>query len=412
MKKTKILQIIFISVILVSFSFNVFAENEIANNEEAQNNTETENKSLLEQSVELQDKLKESNSRLEYVEGELSASLQKIQELDDIIRENEKKYENLNIQIQQMELEVSTRQKEIDNIQEKYNRKQQLLKKRLVAMYEAGSTSYLDVLLKSKNIFDFLSNYYMLEQIVEFDNQLLDDLEKQKSELEEEKVQQEDIETELKASKLELSRTQILMQNNRILQENYIMTLSNEEKELQQKIEEYKNEQEEINKKIQEAIAWSGNLQITYNGGLMIWPVGVAGTYITSGYGYRLHPIQGIYKYHAGIDIGNAGYGTPVLAAADGVVIYAGAMSGYGNCVMINHGNNIVTLYGHGQTILTELGKEVKQGDVIMAVGSTGNSTGPHLHFEVRIEGKTVDPIPYLDGTVSKLKDEYSNDYD
>lgn len=412
MKKTKILQIILISVILVSFSFNVFAENEIANNEEAQNNTETENKSLLEQSVELQDKLKESNSRLEYVEGELSASLQKIQELDDIIRENEKKYENLNIQIQQMELEVSKRQKEIDNIQEKYNRKQQLLKKRLVAMYEAGSTSYLDVLLKSKNIFDFLSNYYMLEQIVEFDNQLLDDLEKQKSELEEEKVQQEDIETELKASKLELSRTQILMQNNRILQENYIMTLSNEEKELQQKIEEYKNEQEEINKKIQEAIAWSGNLQITYNGGLMIWPVGVAGTYITSSYGYRLHPIQGIYKYHAGIDIGNAGYGAPVLAAADGVVIYAGAMSGYGNCVMINHGNNIVTLYGHGQTILTELGKEVKQGDVIMAVGSTGNSTGPHLHFEVRIEGKTVDPISYLDGTVSKLKDEYSNDYD
>ena len=400
MKKTKILQIILISVILVSFSFNVFAENEIANNEEAQNNAETENKSLIEQSVELQDKLKESNSRLEYVEGELSASLQKIQELDDIIRENEKKYENLNIQIQQMELEVSTRQKEIDNIQEKYNRKQQLLKKRLVAMYEAGSTSYLDVLLKSKNIFDFLSNYYMLEQIVEFDNQLLDDLEKQKSELEEEKVQQEDIENELKASKLELSRTQILMQNNRILQENYIMTLSNEEKELQQKIEEYKNEQEEINKKIQEAIAWSGNLQITYNGGLMIWPVGVAGTYITSSYGYRLHPIQGIYKYHAGIDIGNAGYGAPVLAAADGVVIYAGAMSGYGNCVMINHGNNIVTLYGHGQTILTELGKEVKQGDVIMAVGSTGNSTGPHLHFEIRVSpggyNNRVNPQNYL----------------
>ena len=137
-----------------------------------------------------------------------------------------------------------------------------------------------------------------------------------------------------------------------------------------------------------------------------------AGTYITSSYGYRLHPIQGIYKYHAGIDIGNAGYGAPVLAAADGVVVYAGIMSGYGNCVMISHGNNIVTLYGHGQTILTEVGKEVKQGEVIMAVGSTGISTGPHLHFEVRVEGKAVDPLPYLDGTVSKLKDEYSNDLD
>ena len=134
----------------------------------------------------------------------------------------------------------------------------------------------------------------------------------------------------------------------------------------------------------------------------MIWPVGVEGTRITSNYGTRLHPIQGVYKFHSGLDIGNAGYGAPALAAEDGVVTYAGWMGGYGNCVMISHGNGISTLYGHGQTIITEVGAEVKQGDVIMLVGSTGNSTGPHLHFEVRLNGTAVNPLPYLNGEMNR----------
>ena len=115
-----------------------------------------------------------------------------------------------------------------------------------------------------------------------------------------------------------------------------------------------------------------------------------------------MHPIQGVYKYHSGIDIGNAGYGAPVVAAADGVVTFAGVMGGYGNCVMINHGDGIVTLYGHGQEVLTTLGTQVSQGDVIMLVGSTGNSTGPHLHFEVRKNGVIQDPISYLKGEENK----------
>ena len=130
----------------------------------------------------------------------------------------------------------------------------------------------------------------------------------------------------------------------------------------------------------------------------MAWPVAKSGTYITSDYGMREHPIQGVIKKHTGIDIGNAGFGAPVIAAADGVVTMAVYDRGYGNCVIINHGNGISTLYGHGQAILTEVGKEVKKGDLIMEVGSTGNSTGPHLHFEVRVNGSCVDPMPFLKG--------------
>ena len=128
----------------------------------------------------------------------------------------------------------------------------------------------------------------------------------------------------------------------------------------------------------------------------MAWTIAKSGTYITSDYGIREHPIQGIIKKHTGMDIGNAGFGAPVIAAADGVVSMASYYGGYGNCVMINHGNGVSTLYGHGQKILTTVGTTVKKGDLIMEVGSTGNSTGPHLHFEVRINGTPVDPKPYL----------------
>jgi len=166
---------------------------------------------------------------------------------------------------------------------------------------------------------------------------------------------------------------------------------------LQQKIDEYKREEARIEALIQIA---TGEYEYTgdYTGGVMAWPVAKSGTYITSDYGTREHPVYGVIKYHTGIDIGNAGFGAPVIAAADGVVTMAGYYGGYGNCVIINHGNGISTLYGHGQTILTEVGKEVKKGDLIMEVGSTGVSTGPHLHFEVRFNGSCVDPMPYLKG--------------
>ena len=128
----------------------------------------------------------------------------------------------------------------------------------------------------------------------------------------------------------------------------------------------------------------------------MAWPVAKSGTYITSAYGTREHPVHGVTKFHTGIDIGNAGFGAPIIAAADGVVSMASYYGGYGNCVMINHGNGISTLYGHGQKILTSVGSTVKKGDLIMEVGSTGVSTGPHLHFEVRINGSHVNPMTYL----------------
>ena len=391
----KIITMIMICLLLVSFSINVFSNNEIENNE---NSTNTENMTLQDKQKEVQEKLEESNNRLKYVQSELSVSLQKIQELDDSIAKYTEELNKLQNQVNTLENEIKVTDEELAQNEEEYKRKENLFKRRVVALYEAGETTYLDVLLSSKGLMDFLSNYYMLEEIMQYDDELLKEVESRRKEIEEKRANQEKRNSTLKVAKAQASRMQILMENNKMLQQNYSSQLTEEERELNEKIEAYKQEEISLENQILAAINWGDKLAIHYTGGLMIWPVGKEGTYITSGYGNRLHPIQGVYKYHSGIDIGNAGYGAPVIAAADGVVTFAGVMGGYGNCVMINHGDGIVTLYGHGQEILTTLGTEVSKGDVIMLVGSTGNSTGPHLHFEVRKNGIIQDPIPYLKG--------------
>ena len=126
----------------------------------------------------------------------------------------------------------------------------------------------------------------------------------------------------------------------------------------------------------------------------MAWPV-PGYTRITSKYAMRVHPITGQYKLHTGVDIG-APEGSNFIAANDGVVIKAGMNAAYGNMVIIDHGGVITTLYAHGSEILVEVGQTVKRGEAVLKVGSTGYSTGPHAHFEVRINGVATDPLPYI----------------
>ncbi len=262
-------------------------------------------------------------------------------------------------------------------------------------MYQAGETSYLDFLLTSKNLIEFISNYYLLVRMTEWDNKILEDLEGQRNLIQEQKNQLDKNKADLKELKAQAEQNETLLKNTQALQQMKKDTLNEEELKIQQEIDAYRQEQYLMEEQIQLAIQ-NSQINIRFMGNNMIWPVGKSNTYITSYYGIRQHPILGVVKKHSGLDIGNTPYGTPALAAADGVVSFAGVMSGYGNCVMINHGDGVTTLYGHGQKILTELGAQVKQGDIIMEIGSTGRSTGPHLHFEVRINGSTVNPLTYL----------------
>ena len=350
---------------------------------------------LEEQKQENQEKKEQAEKELEYVKEELSDAVVKIQELDDKIRTAEKEIADMDVNLVELETKVTDTTQKLQTVQQNYDENQKIMEKRLVVMYECGDVSYLDLLLRSSSLIEFLSNYYVIEEIIRSDSELLESIEKEKNEIEATKKQLEQEKAELKLLKVKKEQTRIIMQNNKTIQQNQIDKLSDSEKELQQKIQEYKDEEA----RIENLINLASNQYVydgEYTGGLMAWPIAKSGTYITSNYGIREHPIQGVIKSHTGIDIGNAGFGAPVIAAADGVVSMASYYGGYGNCVMINHGNGLSTLYGHGQKILTTVGTEVKKGDLIMEVGSTGYSTGPHLHFEVRINGQPTNPLPYV----------------
>lgn len=353
---------------------------------------------LGDQKQELQEKKEETEQKLEYVQAELSKEVVKIQELDDTIKQTEKDINELEAELSDLQTRIDEIVRTLNTIEESYAENENLLQQRLIANYEVGDITYLDMLMNSANIVDFLSSYYSIQEIVKYDIELLEQIEKQKEQVEASKRELDEKKTTLKVKKAKKEQLSIITQNNKHIKEQTLANLSQEEQELQQKIDQYKQEEARIEALIKVA---SNEYEYTgdYVGGVMAWPVAKSGTYITSGYGIREHPIQGIIKSHSGIDIGNAGFGAPVIAAADGIVTMAGRYGGYGNCVMINHGNGISTLYGHGQQILTEVGKEVKKGDLIMEVGSTGISTGPHLHFEVRINGSCTNPMPFLQGS-------------
>ena len=387
--KRKLISILLVIVLLEYFCSFVFAEN--ITNEEQRNE-----QSLTEQKEEVTEQINQINTKLEYVQGELSDTMIKVQELEDKVLSYQNEMSDLSEQLTSLQASIDETKQQLVTIEQEYNEKEELLRERLVTMYEAGETTYLDILLSSRNIIEFISGYYLITEMVNYDNELLKEVETKRNDIELTKARLEKEENQIKLIKAKKEQTTIVLQNTITLQENYVTKLNKQEQALQKKLTEYKVEQAKIEALIRKAMNSTMDIDIQYTGGEMLWPVAVAGTYITSGYGVREHPIQGVIKEHTGIDIGNATYGSPVVAAADGVVSYAGWLGGYGNCVMINHGNGVTTLYGHGQKIITELYKEVKQGDLIMEVGSTGNSTGPHLHFEVRINGEYVNPLNYV----------------
>ena len=388
--KKKVITIILIVFVIQYFCTFVFAENSITN----QITNEIPNE-LNEQKQEVENKIKDTNIKLEYVQDELSATMLDVQEIEDKVLKYEEDIQELGEKMTTLQTSIDEAQGKLVLASQNYEEKKNLLINRLVAMYEAGDTAYLDVLLNSKDITDFISRYYVIEEITQYDTYLLNQVKKEKENIETTKQKLEKEQAEIKIVKAKSEQTSIVLNNMKTLQQSYVKKLSAGEKILQEQITAYKREEAEIEAKIQSIINGIDG-EIQYTGGEMLWPVAISGTVITSEFGIREHPIQGVVKQHTGLDIGGAPLGTPVIAAADGVVSYAGWLGGYGNCVMINHGDGVVTLYGHGNKVLTSVGTNVKAGDVIMEVGSTGNSTGPHLHFEVRENGICVNPLKYV----------------
>ena len=374
---------------------NTNTQNNQSSNTEKNQATDNTIDNLNQQKEEVEEKINQSSLQLEYIQNEMSNTMIQIQKLDDSIRSYEAQINDLNNKVNSYEESIKSMTKELEETTKEYNEKDEIVRKRLVAISKAGEVSYLDVLLRSKSLPDFLSSIYFMRQITDVDIDTMNEVYKKKEEISlyKQKIENENAQTKIIKAKAE--QMSIVLNNTRSLQQGYVNSLQENEKKLNDEITAYKNEQLRIEMLIMQ-ISTTPNVNIQFTGGYLIWPVAVNGTVITSPYGYREHPIQGVVKLHQGLDIGGASFGAPIVAALDGIVSYAGELGSYGNCVMIDHGNGITTLYAHGQKILTEKGKVVKQGDLIMEVGSTGNSTGPHCHFEVRVNGYTQDPLKYV----------------
>lgn len=409
MNKQKIFNIIMIISIILSFSHVIYAEENETSDEitnEASNNT-IRTLTLQEQKNQVQEQLATANEQLTYVQDELSAKVVNIQNLQDKILQYQRQVDEINIKYQELQKQVTEIERQLSVIETQYAKKDELLKKRLVQIYKNGTTNYLDVLLGSRDVIEFISNYFMIETITAYDTKSLQKIKEQKLQITKLSNELSEKKVNMKIAKNNAEKQSVILANTKTILENEKASLDDSEKSIIAKIDNYKKQQEEISNLIQSSISTS-TYELQYSGGIMQWPT-LTSSYITSQFGSRLHPIQGIVKSHDGIDIGGR-TGDPIYSAADGVIIYYAWMGGYGNTVMIDHGTTtegtkVVTLYGHGSEFLSELsvGSQVTKGQEIMKVGSTGNSTGPHVHFEVRENGVPTDPKRYLSSSANNI---------
>ena len=272
---------------------------------------------------------------------------------------------------------------------------------------EYGQMSYIAILLEATSLSDLLARMDMVGEVIAYNKQVQADMTAAREKVETVKAELEDARTELQDKQSELETKQVALQQ-KVSEANALLAgLESDINAYKSVYDQYeqqqKNVQSQIDKQVEELRRQeeaNNNNNPGYdpgkaNGstGTMMWPCPSC-HYITSQFGWRYHPIYQTQKYHSGVDIG-ASYGATIVAADGGTIITAGSVSGYGNCVVINHGNGITTLYGHMSSIAVSVGQKVSKGQTIGYVGSTGNSTGPHLHWEVTVNGVRQNPLNY-----------------
>lgn len=368
-----------------------------------------------------QKKASDTQNQLSQVQKDKNKSSQDLNALLGQIDEVGKKLTDLETQIDKITADLKMNAQQLEDAQHRVEARDQMLKSRLRLMYMNGVVSYAEVLLSSTSFGDFLDRLDALKSIVSQDKDILESNKKDRESIAE---KQQVIERDLAKVKTLFAETDSVkdaLVSKEKEKEVVIASLSKKEKEL----EEISDDQEKLlmqfasqesallkkaaaaeaaaaaaAKKAGKTTAKSGSTvadAFTYSGGKFAYPLAKQAP-MTSDFGERTDPINGkAGAIHTGLDLG-APQGTDILAAENGVVIVASWWSGYGNCVIIDHGGGVWTLYGHIRDggIAVEKGDKVKRGQKIAEVGHTGRATGNHLHFEVRINEKPVDPKPYL----------------
>lgn len=376
---------------------------------------------LDDQLNELQSQIDESRATQSSWQSVIEDVIVKLKSIKADLDAANKKLKDIQNQQAAINKQIEDTQVEIDKAEKHLHERQIVLNKRVRAIYMNGQMSYLEVIMGAHSFSDFANRLELLKRIVQSDFNLIVDIQNQKkviegkkAELVAKKAQLDQLAKEAEKTRDDIAKKkqeqQQVLDNARAnkaaaaAMESDLQAQSDQVRALiQEKVRQAEAARQAAQQQAAAAAAQdsgsgdssssdSGSYSYTTGTGVLSWPVNGP---ITSPYGYRTHPIFGTTIFHAGIDIG-VDYGTPVHAADSGTVIYAGWISGYGNAVIIDHGNGLQTLYGHNQSLAVSEGQSVSKGDVVAYAGSTGNSTGPHVHFEVDQNGSPVDPMGYL----------------
>jgi len=350
---------------------------------------------LKKQQEQINNEIQSYRSLIKKKDRELRSLTDQLKQLDEDITAIEKDLEVLEGKLAAVQSKVEQKEKELQKAEESLAERNEIFSNRLVEIYCNGDVSFLEVLLSSTDITDFLVRFELLSKIADQDVKLLEEIEAQKEAIETAKAELEEYRDELIQVKEETEEKKASLDSKRKAQEELRNKIATEKEAAEKALAEEEKTSQEVARKIREIQAkLNKNKKSKYTGGVFTWP---APGYerITSEYGYRIHPILKTKKLHTGIDIG-APSGASVVAAAGGTVTHAGWLGAYGNAILIEHGGNITTLYGHLSSISVKVGDTVEKGDKIGKVGSTGLSTGPHLHFEVRVNGDPTSPWSYF----------------
>ncbi len=355
--------------------------------------------SAQERAEQAEQRQEELQEEIDQNERQQSAEMEKKRAIDEEVSQVQAQIDQLDAQIAQSNEKIAQKEEELAAAEAESNRQNQAYQERVKLMVEQGPVTYLEVLLSAKSFADFLIRADVVQQVAEYDSQLLNTLKEKEQAI-------ADIKTELET---ERAGTQALLDESsqhkqtldaRLAESQQIMKdLEADQAKLKAEQEQAQRDEEAARAEIAAALrraSGSGSSSATsvYTGGTFRWPTDQT-TLVTSDYSMRTHPTLGVYKQHTGIDIG-ASYGTDVLAGGDGTVLISGWNNAYGWMVVIDHGGGVTTLYGHNSKLLVSAGEQVSRGQVIAKVGSTGYSTGPHIHFEVNVNGSPVNPWNYL----------------
>ena len=350
-------------------------------------NKQNQSENIAEKINNLKDQKKSTEKTAAQNEAEL-ARLRK--ELSKEYTEKEKALEELN----DLKSTIEELDGSIAETQAKYEKNVTEFLERARIMYRYSDYSTLELVLESKNVLDFSTRANMYKHMISYDTNFLQEIEDLKNDLDSKKAYQESIKNDKESIITEINAMIAYLKAS---EENTLANYNsniNKLESLQEQQEKLEKEEAVLDAKIKLLMAESK--KYTYEGGKMLWPA-PSWTRISDVFGYRsVHPITGLPAFHGGIDIA-APYGSNILAAAGGKVVVVSYSSGSGNYIVVDHGGGIMTMYAHASKIVAKVGDTVKRGQVIALVGSTGASTGNHLHFEVRVDNTKVDPLIYLD---------------